>query len=463
MSLKRLKHVWNSVRRSKTFEVFGRFWAWQPLTGRGVLAAILGTLAIRVFALPEYDLVADVIGTSALALVTLSVLSAILFRILIASRLSAEIHFENSNAVSKTPIPGVIILRGSSIPPFFVLHLNRIFEHAGVNSPTHIIRGKFPSDTARYLTDELVFPHRGYWELRALHCRLEDSLGFTRLSWRIPVVAGIEVGVADLPIEPLPIIASSARAGDELTQSRERSGDLFDIKAYDPSDGVKRILWKTYAKSGQVVVRRPEPAVIPEGEIALYLVAGAEDDYVVGALQSYLKQLADSQVNVLFRTDGIAQAGIEAPHGILRREEDIVHAINRCVWGDTAGTAADFPSLLSALESTAQFTSHIVVFGAAKGSWSKSVSAEAARAGIKVHLALVPEEVDPEVSYKLVSGASQFDEVLDGFPAGVKNFLRRFLPGRGNTRVNSVISTLSTDALSSGADLYVVKGRGGFG
>lgn len=463
MPVQRARHIWKEVSQSKTFEILRAFWAWQPLTFRGILAAILGTLALRLFALPEYDLVADIIGTAVLSLLCLAVLSAVLFRILVAARLSAEIHFENVEASSRTPVASAILLRSSSVPPFFALRLQRKFRKEGVSSPVHIVRGKISEDGIRYLTDELVFPHRGYWELQALDCRIEDLLGFTKLAWRIPLATGIEVGTKDIPIEPLPIVASSARAGDELSLSRERSGDLFDIKAYDPSDGVKRILWKTYAKSGQVVVRRPEPAVIPEGELALYLVAGTNHDYVAGALQSYLKQLAQNQIIVLFSTDGVHESGIDLPDGFLKLESDILHAINRCVWSKTAGTGEDFATFLGSLESSGRFTNHLIIFGPEEGDWMKRTAAQASYAGVKIHAAVVPTEVNPEEALRKLDPTRVSHSSLEGFPPVIRKALSQLLKRLKRKPKTPKFPSYAGEALNAGVDLFVVKGRGGFG
>lgn len=442
----------SELRKTRLARALGVLWSWQPLTFRGVLVVGFGTLAVRLFAIAEFDLVADVLGKSLLALCVLTVLFAFFFRLRLGSRIRVEPRFDSEQAISKRPVAAGLILEQSGIPPYFSVRVQRRFLQPGVGSPVHVVRGAAPEDGKRYLLDTILFPHRGLWELESIDFQLSDTLGLSRFTWRAPNTAGIEVRAETIPIHPLPVVASSSRAGDELSQSRERSGDLFDIKAYDPSDGVKRILWKTFAKSGQLVVRRPEPAVIPEGELALYLVAGPDDDYVAGALQDYLRQLEQNQIVVLFGTDGMHEPKADLAGGILSSREDIQRAVNRCVWSRESGTGRDFGSFLSALQASDRMLRHVVVFAPESGEWLPPMLGLASSSSVKLSVAVVPESLAPDSITGNLAGRR------GNVPAsrGLRAVWSRF---RARPPVVSEIAKAAGAVRQAGSELILVEGQ----
>lgn len=448
--------------------------AWQPLSGRGFAVLLLGTVAIRIFALPEYDLVADILGTSALALVVLTVFAAVIFRFLLAGRLRADARFDEASAYSKNPVAAGMTLEGSSVPPFFSLRITRNFARAGVRAPVHIVKGRVAPGEVRHLFDGVAFPHRDLWELHSVRCDLEDMLGLTRLSWKLPVNSGCEVSAPTVAIEPLPVIAATARAGDEQMQAKERTGELFDIKPYDPSDGLKRILWKTYAKSGQLVARRPEPAIIPDGEVALYLVAGPNDDVVAGACQGYVDQLESYQVRVLFGTDGLATAqGMRAlgdsSAAICTSPELIRHAMNRTASDPEAGTGKGFPAFLEAVAAADRVVHQVIVFGPERfqEGWFEEISRLTRAHSLKLAVALVPSALDPDEAMQRM----RYQTVLRRAPRGFERlprllrravavFIPSFRPLIGGRHQSADLVAAAQQIQRSGADVYVVQGRG---
>ncbi len=383
----------------------------QPITVRGLLALALSAFAVKQYALPESDLVAYIIGGSLLALVLVAVIVTSIIRLKLGRAVRAEVRFDNLNAYSGREVPAGIVLFDSSVPPFFSLQLERIFDHSGVTSPVHILRGG-SLGTPRHLFDSLLFQHRGLWRVTALRFTIRDALGFSSLSWELKTESSIEVSAPTIPIKPLPIVAASSRVGDDLSLSRERTGDPFDIKAYDPSEGINRILWKTYARTGELVVRRPEPAIIPEGEVAIYMVARTRDDYVAGALQSYVDYLTASQITVLFGTDGVQRqsgtsiglgAGWGADGGYFINPDDIRHAINRSVWSTECGTAAGFDAYLDALMKSNRLIYRVIIFAPENGStawFDRALRAAQVRA-VQLTVALAPERLDPKLDFQL--------------------------------------------------------------
>jgi hypothetical protein len=300
--------------------------------------------------------------------------------------------------------------------------------------------------------------------MKSVRCQIGDALGLSRMTWDYPIEASIEVSAANIPIKALPVVAASSRAGDELSVSQERSGDLYDLKPYDPNDGVKRILWKTYAKSGQLVVRRPEPAMIPEGEVAIYLIASREEDYVAGALQSYLKMLHDNQIVVLFGTDGLnsisqEHAGSPGETSYCSTPENIQRAINRSAWSPNAGQATDFQDFLESVEGPGRRIHQVVVFAplttedsmeqkrvgfsqqySDRNVWLKNLQASTNKSHITLSLALVPDSFD-------LYAEPPTEGTLHSLQRNVSSRLKTLLPKAEDTPKVDILSIPGTQVI----------------
>ena len=487
--------------------------AWQPFTVRGLIALAFSLFLLIEYAFPESDLMAAMLGEALLILCAATALIALLIRFRLGRRLKAEPHFAASmlsasaggagplpmgGAISQSAVPAGIVLTGSSVLSYFSLRLGRRFLRDGCVSPTHIVSGSEPKGAKRHLLDEVWFPHRGLWSLSGVSVELNDALGLTKFRWTLPQFTEVEVSAKTLGIQPLPIVAASSQSGDQLSQSKERSGDLFDIKAYDPSDGAKRILWKTYAKSRQVVVRRPEPAIVPEGEVAAYLVANPLDDHVAGAMQGYLQQLRTQNIVVLFGTDGFMadsplvqtenlhqlakdmetdsaktaaarvappRLGSGQPQFFCSDPEDIQKAINRSVWSRLAGTGQGFESYMDDLANHAKQIHHVLVFAAEppmksklsyssllgnpEAGWVDNIARVCAVYQAKLSIALVPTELSNMIA---ITSAPPI--------ASVENFVataaERWNRSRGTIRLNPAQQVRATIA-KAGAELLEVE------
>lgn len=331
----------------------------QPLSLRGALALMLSYLALAKYAIPENDLVAYILGGAGLLLLTCLLPILFLQRFILPKKIKAQVLIDTKNLFSKTNIASGISISGAALTTLFILKIERVFSKPGARSARHLIKGKTPGkNSKRQLVDSVYFPHRGLWNLSHLELTIADAFGLTRLRWNHKISEQFEISAKPVSIEPLPLVISSAQAGDQLNQNVERAGDLYDIKAYDPSDGTKHILWKTYARSRQLVVRRPEQAVIPEGEVALYLIAEKEDDDLAAALLDYAKQLNERNIVTFFSTDGLAGE-------IVERLDKINTSINESVWYRAVGSGSELEVYLENLIAKKNNIREILVFAKA--------------------------------------------------------------------------------------------------
>ena len=138
-----------------------------------------------------------------------------------------------------------------------------------------------------------------------LVCSIKDITGFVSFRWLIPIDTSYYVLPPPLAVPSYPILSSSQRAGDIAPDLSRRVGDPYDLKQYHPSDGIKKIVWKVYAKSGELISRHPEPSMTPEGFVGIFVAARRADDDICRASIHYAETLADIGVEVRLACEGM--------------------------------------------------------------------------------------------------------------------------------------------------------------
>lgn len=279
----------------------------------------------------QTDIVATVLAYILLALLLISFCGVLFGGLLLRNsfRLSLLEHFD-SNSVShreQALLAGrkeVLLMQVEpfSLLPLFFLRVKILFKQPGIDCSDHLLLT--PLKTRQHLKEELQFPHRGNWHTAGVYIVFQDQLGLSSLEWRLQtpsVLRNLTVGVADFPSARLPIISSSTRTGDTLTDVNQRQGDYFDLKPYHPSDGMRRILWKVYAKSGELISRHPERAMTPEGRTAIFVMATKSGDQACGACVDYLKRLDEAQIEYFVGCCGMGKmknaSSLEAARELL--------------------------------------------------------------------------------------------------------------------------------------------------
>jgi len=211
---------------------------------------------------------------------------------------------QRSGIQAQVPVRYLIRTKGKWILPLFRLDLNPHFRHPLPNSK--------PISLSSVSSGELVvhfpvtFPHRGEWTLSLFECRIYDVFGLTSASWNVLPIAPASSMV--IPQQgfyaELPTLSSESQDGDQTPDPVLRHGEPFDLKTYHPSDGLKRIVWKVFARTGQLISRYPETATTPEGRLFIYTVANRREDYVCDAAVRYMERLEESDLHVEMACNG---------------------------------------------------------------------------------------------------------------------------------------------------------------
>lgn len=305
----------------------------------------------------EMDIVASVLTFSLLAVMlivaTISAISGTLLRRKIKISLgppgsSSEPHLPVIR--SAEPLKYLLHLRGATIPPLFFLSLSLEFDESP-SAPVirHRVSGSAPG--IRTLAASIAFPHRGIWNATRLRITLEDYFGLSRYSWQVsrddfnsPCIVHPVTGYS---ATNLPVISSCNRPGDSYPAEQERQGDPYDLKQYHPSDGMRKILWKIYAKSGELIARHPEKSMTPEGQVLIIALASRGEDHVCSRVLDYLRMLNELNLQIFFGCEGMrSHSVVRTPAGAEELlidsvwdtgelssagdESDITHFIERC-------------------------------------------------------------------------------------------------------------------------------------
>ncbi|MCB9029569.1 MAG: DUF58 domain-containing protein [Deltaproteobacteria bacterium] len=278
-----------------------------PVTLRGTLVVLCAGYLLWGPAQSSADIVAATLAASTLGIWFLLQLITILKGYQLKKSLTASVHAPEERIFSNSNITSVLKLSPISIPPLYSLSAKIIFSEDSIQTTTFQLKGS--SDKARLITENLVFPHRGEWKVEKILFSFEDLFGLSKLSWEIQThSAAFRIFPKRKLFQALPILSSSQTVGDTIQSHQERTGDPFDLKKYHPSDGMRKILWKVYAKSGELISRHPERSMTPEGKVLIFAAATRRDDDTVSMALQYMESLDELDLDVYFASLGLKKS-----------------------------------------------------------------------------------------------------------------------------------------------------------
>jgi uncharacterized protein (DUF58 family) len=273
-----------------------------PLSGRSV-AALLLLLYLLIGPVRKSTDIVSASLTYALLIVTLLAAAIVVAHGVALKRyLSASIGTPEQPGVSGEVVRVFLALRGAKILPLFVLDMRLVFERPGASQALVRVSGFSESDRRAHV--DLTFPHRGEWDIRGIECTLRDVTGLTRFSWIIPQQTAVTIAPVPTHDSHLPVLSSTQRPGEMMVDIFNRQGEPFDIKSYHPSDGVKRIVWKAFAKRGELLSRHPEASMTPEGFVVILTIAGKEGDKACAQVVAYAESLARLNLEIIASCEG---------------------------------------------------------------------------------------------------------------------------------------------------------------
>lgn len=304
----RLKQILNEVLELRSI-----------LTFLGVSSLLL-TVILAIPAWYYSDIVAAGIASTILISLILIILTSIIVSRRLARSLKVEVFLPSVAITSQEP--GIItlslngldkLLPGFEIEPILSFHPEELKSIP--------INRKFLTKDHAVISFKINPPHRGIWEISECRCEIRDILRMTSriISINLSIPLTINVPVKHLP--SLPIYASSSKPGDALIHHNERLGDPFDLRSYQPGDSMRRILWKVYARTGELITRQPESSCTPEGEAWIFCAAPTSDDSTGATCLSYARQILENNINIC---GGCLGMGNNSPARSLEAFESLI-------------------------------------------------------------------------------------------------------------------------------------------
>lgn len=301
----------------------------------------------------ENDIVASIISYSLLICLTGLGIMTLVQALSIRGHLNLQVYPPETNGANIiAALPCSIVFRTSpvSLLPFYFLKISAEFDHEAIETTEHRVSGK--SDKERALLEDITFPHRGLWTVKHFRVSIEDRLGLTYVTWLVtPASETSTLRVAPPGHEgrSFPVLSSAERPGDMYQDSRKRMGDPLDLKRYHPSDGLKKIVWKIFARAGELISRHPETSMTPEGQVIIFVIAGPQDDDACSAAIAYMRTLDELRLEGILGCDGMrARVAATSPEAA---EELLIDA----TWDSAAADALGIDAFSRFIESCRNF------------------------------------------------------------------------------------------------------------
>lgn len=312
-------------------------------TFRGLLLLALVLYLFLGPATNENDIIASVLAFSIAAILILLPALTAAQAIRLRRLLQVSLHppdLDSESLLSRQELDFIVQAEPISLLPFYSLRLQVKFREVGVVGSEHIFSGTAPLQ--RKLPHKITFPNRGVWNIDYFLISLQDQLGISCLTWVLPPrdPKSFRIFAPSHTAPQLPTLSSSERPGDVLTDSRQRLGDPFDLKRYHPADGIRKVAWKIFARTGELITRHPEASMTPEGVVAIYIIARQSDDYVAAVAVSHTQRIQDLGLELLASCDG----NIDLP--IARTPAEIRNLLVDSTWNSASECHNSFSKFL---------------------------------------------------------------------------------------------------------------------
>jgi hypothetical protein len=240
-----------------------------PFTPLGIALAAGAYAALRAFAYAELDLVWLVTGYAAIGLCVLSFSCVIASALFVAWRLRKSPLREALRLETDRLAPTGYGLPALRFMPFVQLRWEYVSPIAK-QLELRLVAGK--------LVEHVALFERGQYEAIRRRVFVQDPFGLARIAlrsneprdlWVLPHLGGLS---------QLPALTAFAGGSDLPHPMGLEDGDRLELARYTPGDPARFIHWKAFARTGKLLVRRPERAVAVARRCAAFFIAGPDDD-----------------------------------------------------------------------------------------------------------------------------------------------------------------------------------------
>ena len=343
-----------------------RVFDWAPLAAPGALLVSVAGLVLWYYGFRELDLLLLVAAAACLVVFLLCAIASVsvglaLRRWLRAAPLAAlperietEVWLRTGFALPDWPVPWVA----------FTL---RWEEPAGVACRL------LPKVGGGGWLEEIRAERRAEVEKVERVIEVRDVFGLTRVRVRLASPARIWILPNPGRLSDAHVVVTRAGGDGTPHPAGEPEGDRAEIRRYAPGDSARDVLWKTFARTGLLMVRKPERALEPARQVSAYLMADARDEAAAAAARLALESGALGE-GWRFGADGA--------RAVARTLSDALHAVAE------SGSASGPTQLGAFLESATSADPCIVFASAHDGRWRAEALRFAERHGPRLSFVL---------------------------------------------------------------------------
>lgn len=237
---------------------------WRLLTGRGRVLVIVG-LMVSVVALfaSQRDLLR--VGIFLLALPVMALLLVTRAHL----RMSAERTAYPAQVPLGTPLRGRITLGHDSLLPAALLQLTDQVP-VELGPPPRFLVDRTASHWQRVVEYPLLGRVRGRYRTGPLTVRTADPFGLVQLDRQFQATTEVVVTPEVFPLGRSDAAGGGGNTGEARPRRLGVSGaDDVLVRNYRTGDDVRRIHWRSTARSGELMVRREEQAFDPSATLLL--------------------------------------------------------------------------------------------------------------------------------------------------------------------------------------------------
>lgn len=260
---------WAGRLRGRLRTAFTTLVRWFPWTPLGVLVCAGSAWSLWGLAYAQFDVVWLVLAYVVATLALLAPLCVLSFAVILAVRGIGRDDGEHLALET-----GGERTTGFSLPALSWLPMVQLRWHwidpPGVEVLTDVLGGR------RH--ERVRFDRRGRIEGFTRLLRIEDPFGLARITLVRPTRRSIDILPHLGSLAQVPSFMSYA-SGDDLPHPMGvDDGDRVELSRYVPGDPARFIHWKVFARTRQLMVRRPERALSVARRVAAFMVAGPDDD-----------------------------------------------------------------------------------------------------------------------------------------------------------------------------------------
>lgn len=290
---------------SSTGRGLRKVWGWFPLTFLGLLVVGAAIAVFVLFGEGKADYVLYTAGLVALAIVGVATVTTIAA----AARLGWTLRRQEPGLPEEIETDATVRtgLRLPNLSWWPLVDLRLAWE-----TPQRVEARMERQPTG--VRELVVFRRRGRVHRIVRRFTLRDVFGLTSLTFskRWEAASSVVPSRGDASLT----MALRQVGGDAISHpAGEPDGEMIEMRRYQYGDPVRHILWKTYARTRQLLVRQPERAIAPKPSTLALLVAGEADEPSASTARVFVEDglLGDDFV---FGADGAVRLARD-PHEAL--------------------------------------------------------------------------------------------------------------------------------------------------